>query len=131
MSFKICNSIRLDAESQSDNSSITKVMERLDIKTMLQRASMGILDLKSYSRPSAGDVAGASARKGEEIDALLEQPTTVIDNLFGADRETVEQQRRMFEETANRSRVKKKQNITVKTIEPPKTDEKANEDDQA
>lgn len=118
MSFKICNSVRLNAESHADNVSITKVMERLDIATMLQRASMGILDLNVFKRPSAGDVSGTSARKAQEIDALLDQPSTVMDDLFGADRETVDKQMRMFEETARRSRVPKKNVTAEKPNEP-------------
>lgn len=132
MAFRICNSARLNAESHSDNTSITKVMERLDIATMLKRASMGILDLSAYAAPRGADVVGTSARKGEEIDALLDQPSTVMDNLFGSDRETAEQQRRAFEETARRSRkpkepdkpsVEEKKEPTVPATPPTNTED--------
>lgn len=109
---EICLTIRLDAESPSDNVSVTNVMERLDIETLLQRAQAGILDLRAYQRPMGADVVGAG-RSLEQIEAatldLLNVPDSPTNRVFGTDKETANKALKDLQSLADRHRVPKKE----------------------
>lgn len=131
-SSNICLSIRLDAESPLDNVSITNVMERLDIETLLQRAQAGILDLRAYQRPMGADVVGAG-QSPEQIEAatreLLNVPDVPTNRVFGTDKETASKALKNLQSLADRYRVPKqeepapgKDNEQSEANDPPKGD---------
>lgn len=107
--YPICMTARLNAESQSDNVSITNVVERLDIEMLLQRAQQGILDLRTFQRPMKADFVGAGGTP-EQIErttrAMLKEPDSPTNRVFGVDRETADKAQKELLSLAAQYRVK-------------------------
>lgn len=108
--YPICMTARLSAESQSDNVSITNVVERLDIEMLLQRAQQGILDLRTFQRPMQADFVGAGGTP-EQIErttrAMFNEPDSPTNRVFGVDRETADKAQKELLSLAEQHRVKK------------------------
>lgn len=86
MDLRLCMSARFNTESQTDTVSITNVMERLDIKLLLERAAQGILDLEAYRAPAFADVVGGAST--EALNELLKEPDQPLNHIFGVDKES-------------------------------------------
>lgn len=132
MAYILCKTNRLNAESQSDNVSITKVMERLDIASMLERAQNGILDLNAYARPRAYDLAGDQVDLDNldvskpKLDAILDSPQSILNDTFGASRETASEELNRHISVANMHKKpvhRKEEDETTQPIQGDKDDE--------
>lgn len=91
----ICKTIKFELERKSENSSITKVGERLDFRVLLERASAGIIDLRQFQVPRMSDVSGSEVgdpANSQALEDLMNRPASVMDNLFGASVEDAERE---------------------------------------
>lgn len=106
--LKQCFTPRFDGEEFTDQESLTVHAEKLDIRSMLQRAANGILDLQQFARPETYDFQGdGSENDWKASNALLDRDASVLDRTFGASFEEAIAERDRYIETAKQNRVPK------------------------
>ena len=126
----ICKTIKFELERESSNASITQVSERLDFRTLLARASAGIIDLNQYQIPRESDVQGSQVgdpANSQALEDLMNRPPSVLDYLFGASIEDAERELQRHQSVI--SQHQKKHDNAEK--EPLGDDDKAKYDDDA
>lgn len=107
----LCKTIKFELERKSSKGSITKVGERLDFRVLLERASAGIIDLRQFQVPRMSDVSGSQVgdpANSQALEELMNRPTSVLDNVFGASVEDAEKELARHTSVLEKSRKAKK-----------------------
>ena len=104
----LCKTVKYDTEVILDDVSITQVSEKLDFKSLLSRAAAGIIDLRDYQLPSSSDLVTTNIVSEEDLVRrqmdLLNEPKSIMNNLFGSSVEEAEAEAKRHMETMSRNR---------------------------
>ena len=126
----ICKTIKFDFEAISDDISITKVSEKLDFKSLLERSAAGIIDLRQFQLPRTSDLSVPASVSDAELQRmqmqLLDEPPSVVNNLFGASVEDAEKEASRHMEVMRNNRKITEKNDPEKN-DPEKNDPEKND----